>query len=122
MIFHQILSQVFGSILIVQILAHLPLTDINMSANVLQIFQIMISIVSFDYFSPNDYIDFKFTKTPSWSPNFELLGYKTCNYFISLGSIAVFATLQLMIVILAVGLRLCKVNCPCKKGNSIFGV
>ena len=38
MAFKQVLSMVFGSILVVQILAHLPLTDIEMPVNVLQPF------------------------------------------------------------------------------------
>lgn len=82
-----------GSILVVQILAHVPLTDINLPANLLQTFQIMISFVSFDYFPPFEYIDADFTEVWSWSPNFEFLGYDTVNFLEGLGSIAVFAGL-----------------------------
>ena len=48
--FHLLFSMLFDTIITVQILAYLPLTDIFMPANVHQIFKILISIVSFDYF------------------------------------------------------------------------
>ena len=92
-IFSQVFATLMGSILVVQILAHVPLTDINLPANLLQTFQIMISFVSFDYFPPFEYIDAGFTEVWSWSPNFEFLGYDTVNFLEGLGSIAVFAGL-----------------------------
>ena len=92
-IFSQVFATIMGSILVVQILAHVPLTDINLPANLLQTFQIMISFVSFDYFPPFEYIDADFTEVWSWSPNFEFLGYDTVNFLEGLGSIAVFAGL-----------------------------
>ena len=69
------------------------MTDINMPANVLQVFQILIKLVSFDYFEPTEYYDFGFTETQSWSPNFEWLGYGSSNFVESLGSIFIFATI-----------------------------
>ena len=50
MVFKQAMSMMFSSIIMVQILAHLPLADITLPANALQTFDIMIGIVSFDYF------------------------------------------------------------------------
>lgn len=46
----QTMAMLFGSIVVIQILAHLPLADIYLPANAQQQFDIMISIVSFDYF------------------------------------------------------------------------
>ena len=37
-----------------------------------------------------------------------------------LGSIAVFAVLQLGLILVALGLKVCKVNCPCKWGRDNF--
>ena len=48
--FHLLFSMLLDTIITVQILAYLPLADIFMPANVHQIFKILISIVSFDYF------------------------------------------------------------------------
>lgn len=48
---------IIGSVILVQILAHFPLSDITLPANVHQQFEIMIKVVSFDYFAPTDYFD-----------------------------------------------------------------
>ena len=58
----------FGAIIMIQILAHLPLADIVLPANALQKFEVMIGFVSFDYFSPTEYIDMGFTEMPYWTP------------------------------------------------------
>lgn len=65
-----------GSIIHLQIVAHLPLTSIYMPANVKQIFQFGVEIVSFDYFAPFEYIDADFTETWAWSPEFDWMGYE----------------------------------------------
>ena len=109
---------VFGSILVVQILAHLPLTDINLPANVLQPFQIMISIVSFDYFPPFEYIPVEFSEVWTWSPQFEWIGYDSVNFLIGLGSITVFAFFQLLTVLFALILSIC--ICKCDKLRNRF--
>lgn len=93
MAFKQLLAMVFGSIMVVQILAHLPLTDIEVAANVLQQFQIMITIVSFDYFEPFEYIDAGFSDAWAWSDNFAWLDYESVNFAPSIGSILVFAAI-----------------------------
>ena len=68
----------------------------------------MISFVTFDYFSPSDYIDMGFTETPAWSVRFEWLKYETVNFVDSMGSILIYVGLQLAHLLLSVilsGLR-----------------
>ena len=74
----------------------------------------MISIVSFDYFTPFDYIDGGFTEVWAYSPEFEWLGYDTVNFVVGLGSILIFALLQIATVMFAVMLIPCIARCPCK--------
>ena len=68
MIFKQVMATLLGSILVVQILAHTPLGDIKLPANLLQTYRVMLSFVSFDYFPPFEYIDVNFTEVWYWSP------------------------------------------------------
>lgn len=49
-LFSQAMTMLFGAIIMVQILAHLPLADIVLPANALEVFEVMIGFVSFDYF------------------------------------------------------------------------
>ena len=56
------------SIVQIQILAYLSLSDINIPASALEGFKILIEIVSFDFFEPFEYLDVGFTSTESWSP------------------------------------------------------
>ena len=114
MIFKSILASLLGSILVVQIIAHAPLTDIFLPANLLQSFQLMISFVSFDYFPPFDYLDADFTEVWSWSPNFEWLGYDSVNFLVELGSILVFAIIQFIFVLAAITLKYGKFKCACR--------
>ena len=120
MLFKQVLANLLGSIMVVQIVAHLPLTDVNLPANLLQTFQVMISFVSFDYFAPFEYIDVNFTDVWSYSPNFEWLGYDSVNFLGSIGSIAIFAAIQLAVVLISLMLKICGLECPCKRGREIF--
>ena len=90
-VFAQAITMLFSSIIMVQILAHLPLADVVLPANALEMFDIMISIVSFDYFAPTDYFDFGFSEMPPWSPNFEWLKYESINFCDGMGSILIFA-------------------------------
>ena len=119
--FHLLFSMLFDTIITVQILAYLPLTDIFMPANVHQIFKILISIVSFDYFSPTDHYDFGFMETSSWSPNFEWLGFESSNVIESLGSLSIFCFKYLGVLLIALGLGVCGKTCCGKYGRSIFG-
>ena len=103
---------VFGSILVVQIVAHLPLSEINLPVNAHQIFQVMTSITSFDYFSPFELLDVGFTEVWAYSENFEWSGYESVNFLIELGSIGVFAAIQFIAILIA--LLTCRIRCPCK--------
>ena len=47
----------------------------------------MISIVSFDFFSPTEYFDIGLTETEPWSTNFAWLGYESVNFIEGMGSI-----------------------------------
>ena len=48
------------------------------------------------------------------------IGYETVNFLEGLGSIAVFAAIQMGVILVALGLMTCKVNCPCKWAHNIF--
>ena len=109
-----VFSIFFNSILVVQILAHLPLSEINLPANVLQQFQIMISIVSFDFFEPFKYIDVGFTELWPWSPNFAWLNYDSMNFILGLGSISIYVVIWLLIIFSYAMLLKCRKKIPCK--------
>ena len=99
-------------------MAHLPLTDINIPVNVLQPFQVMISVVSFDYYPPFEYIDVGFSEVWAYSESFEWIGYDSVNFLVGLGSISVFAALQVAIILTA--LLACLIRCPCKWARETF--
>ena len=109
-----VFSIFFNSILVVQILAHLPLSEINLPANVLQQFQIMISFVSFDYFEPFKYIDVGFTELWPWSSNFAWLNYDSANFILGLGSISIYVVIWLLIIFSYAMLFKCRKKIPCK--------
>ena len=67
-IFRKVAGMLFDSIIHLQIFAHLPLTELNMPANVLQDFEIMIQVVSFDYVQPFDYVPVNFVDTDAVTP------------------------------------------------------
>ena len=95
-------------------MAHLPLATIEMTADVYQIFEIMISIVSFDYFQPTEYIDLNFTETPAYTENFGMLGYESLNFVEGLGSIIIFAFIQIFFVLIVLLITITKCKCPIK--------
>ena len=115
LIFKNAMSMLLASILIFQLLAHLPLADIVLPANALQWFEIMISIVSFDFFSPTEYFDIGLTETEPWSTNFAWLGYESVNFIEGMGSILLVGIYLALIGIVAILLALSKrkVKCPC---------
>lgn len=114
------MNMLFGSIILIQILAHLPLADIWLPANAHQQFDLMIGVVSFDYFSPTEYIDAGFSEMPSWSENFEWLGYESINFVEGMGSIIIFAAWFLIqIIVSLVALRL---SCCCKRFKKCFAL
>ena len=57
----------------------------------------MIGFVSFDFFSPTDYIDLGFTDMPFWSENFKWLGYTSINFVENMGGILFFCFFQLIL-------------------------
>lgn len=59
----------------------------------------MISIVSVDLFSPTEYVDFDFTETDPWSERFDWVGYGSVNFFENMGSIFVFAFLEIVLIV-----------------------
>ena len=71
-----------------QILAHLPLANISIPANAMGSFDIMIEVVSFDYFPITEIFDMGFSPTESWSTQFEKLNYETINFLEGMGSAA----------------------------------
>ena len=87
------LNQIFSSINSMQIVAHLPLIDIPFGANCYFIFDILIQIMSFDFFPVADYIDMGFQATDPWNIRFEWLGYESTNFVVAMGSITIFVSI-----------------------------
>ena len=106
--------------MVLQMIAHLPLANINLPANLLQTFEVLISYISFDIFPLFEYIAVDFTEVDSWSPNFEWLGYDSVNFILGLGSIAVFAVIQLALVLIWLILKVFRLRCPCEWGRQTF--
>ena len=102
------LQKLFGSIILFQILAHMPIANIILPANSMQAFEIMASIVSFDYFPVFDHLDVGFTPTDSYRVNYEWLGYESLNFLEGLGSISVMIVLGIIFVIVITVLRVSK--------------
>ena len=101
------------SVIMIQILAHLPLAGILLPANAWQAFDLIIGIVSFDYFQPMEYLDIYLTEMPSWSESFEWLGYESINFLEGIGSIILIAlALMLRLVLIPICTRL-KHSRPC---------
>ena len=118
---NSVFSLLLGSIMVLQLVAHLPLANIYLPANLLQTFKVLTSMVSFDFFPLFEYIDMNFTETESWSTNFEWLGYDSVNFLEGLGIIAFFAAILLLKVVIWLMLKSCKRNCrPCKCSEKIF--
>ena len=117
-----VFSLFFNSVLVIQILAHLPLADINMPVNVLQPFQIMISIASFDIFEPLKYINAGFTKLRPWSANFAWLSYDTIVFLLSLGSILIYVIVWAVIIVTSSVMSRLRSRLPCKAVKKFFQV
>ena len=90
-IFRKVAGMLFDSIIHLQIFAHIPLTELYMPANVLQDFEIMIQVVSFDYIQPFDYIPAEFLATDAISPQFDWVGYGSQNFLDNMGTIWCFS-------------------------------
>lgn len=74
----------------------------------------MVDIVSFDYFEPFEYIDAGFTEVWAYSPEFEWLEYDTVNFVLGMGSIIVFAALEILLLLVSLMVKPCLHRCPCK--------
>ena len=98
-----------------QILAHYSLANVNLPANALQAFDLMIQIVSFDYFEFTDVIDLKFSPTEPWSIPFDNLDYGSINFLESLGSIAFYIWIGFLYVLSVILLWLFRIKCKCSK-------
>lgn len=68
----------------------------------MQVFSILISVVSFDYFPLTDLVDFGFTETEPWNIRFSWLGYETTNFVEGMGSLIVFASIGVVYALFVV--------------------
>ena len=55
------MQELFGMINTLQIIAYMPLNNISLPGNCYYMFDVIVSIVSFDFFPMHEYFDFKFT-------------------------------------------------------------
>ena len=93
-----------------QILAHMPLANIQLPSNALDLFEIMFIVVSFDFFPVSDIIDFGFSPTDPWTENFASLGYESINFIEGMGSIILFIWVGFLFVWIVAILALFKVR------------
>ena len=78
------MQPLFDMINSLQITALLPLTQLTIPSNVMELFDILISIVAFDFvplFDPG------FTETEPYSEKFAMFGFDTINYVQDLGTV-----------------------------------
>ena len=116
------MAMLFGSIIMIQILAHLPLAEMaKIPASALESFEIMQSVVSFDYFQPTSYIEVDFTEMDPWTENFAELGYDSINFVEGMGSIIIFCSWQVIYAIITILFYVMNCNrCCCNKAKSYF--
>ena len=74
----------------------------------------MISVVSFDFFSPTEYFDIGLTETEPWSTNFAWLGYESINFIEGMGSLLLVGIYLAIIGIAAILLALSKRKIRCR--------
>ena len=86
---HLDLQTIWGGINAVQIIAHLPLNNVNFPLNAQMFYYFLTRVISFDFFAPTDYFDFGFTSTEPYSSAYEWLGYETTNFYENIGSVFV---------------------------------
>ena len=92
----------------------MPLADMILPAIAFEKFEIMIEVVSFDFFSITEYYDIGLTETESWSQNFEFLRYETVNFIEGMGSILWTGLFSAFIALLSVILVILKCKVKCK--------
>ena len=98
----------------------MPLANIFLPANTRQYFEILMEIVSFDYFPLTEVIDFGFTKTDPWSKNFEWLSYESINFMENMGSISLWICIGLLFALFVLILAAFKVNLRYKWVKKLF--
>lgn len=115
------LQTVWGSVNALQIIAHLPLNNINFPANSFHFFAFLAEVVSFDLFAPTDHADFGFTETAPLNHRFDDLGYETTNFFENLGSIGLIAVVMVLrmvfvpfLLVILEGMQCCKACKTCQ--------
>ena len=86
-----------------------------MPANVLQDFKLMVSMVSLDFFQPFNYIEAGFIETSALTPQFEWVGYGSLNFLENMGSIIIFAFLQVFLILVTAITGICNFNCRCRR-------
>ena len=82
----------------------------------------MITIVSFDYFEPFEYLDVGFTDAWAWSDNFAWLGYDSVNFIPSIGSVIIFALIQMIVILITALVAACRKKIPVKCIRKSFTV
>lgn len=108
------LQIIFGQIIQLQILAHVPLTNLELSVEAMQRFDIMIQIVSFDYFPIHNYFpEGTFTETEPWAAEFATVGYETVNVVECLGSINLVIWFGVLYVLFVIALHWLKIKYNC---------
>ena len=102
-----------------QIMAHMPLANIILPANSMQAFEIMASIVSFDYFAVFDHWDVGFTPTDPYRVNFEWLGYESLNFLENMGSISIMILVGFVFILTMAIMRLLRCDLRSKTIQSL---
>ena len=72
----------------------------ELPATASETFEIVQSVVSFDYFQPTEFIAVDFNETAPWSERFETLDYGSLNFVESMGSILIFCALQVLFTLI----------------------
>ena len=93
------MQPLFNMINSLQITALLPLNNIALPANAMDLFKVLVMIVAFDFFALYDYWNPGFTGTGPYSDKFEWFGFDSVNYIEDLGF---FITLLILILALQV--------------------
>ena len=88
------MQPLFDMINSLQITALLPLTQLTIPSNVMEFFDILISIVAFDFFP---LYDPGFTETEAYSEKFAMFGFDTINFVQDLGTFLNFLIALLLV-------------------------
>ena len=108
------LNTIYEMINSLQITSHLPLNNISFTNNVMETFDFLFEVVTFDYFDVSAHVDFGFTETSFWSYRFKSLGYESFNLIKNLGSITIFIALNLLVILIAALMIVCRRCVICK--------